>query len=157
MPTVFQGDALIFGSRRRRIRQALEIEIGRAKRFNYHVGVLILEVAETVSRGVHDHLPGVTVNVKHFRSLLREYDMVIRTNLRRYTVVLPHLEASESAPLVRDRLLATAHSQDWGAINIGLAIFPQDGVTPRELLQAAERNLTTSVELELAQEELVPA
>ena len=129
----------------KRILKALEQEICRAKRFNYYIGVLIMDVAATTPRGVHNALPGITVNVRHFRSVLRNYDTVVKTKLRRYTLILPHLEESESARLVRDRIQFTAQIQDWGAINVGVAIFPIHGMSSRELIKAAEKDLHTAL------------
>jgi GGDEF domain-containing protein len=139
----------MFGSPGGRIRRALDAEINRARRFSYHVGVLILDVSDTTPRGVHDHLPGLTVNVKRVRNLLREYDVVIKTQLRRYTVILPHLDQSESAHVVKDRLLQTAQEQNWGPINVSVAIFPEHGLNSRDLMRRAEKDLKSSVVLEL--------
>jgi len=129
----------LFGNSR--IRKALDAEIARAKRFSYYIGVLIMDVSAGTPRGVHKALPGVTVNVKHFRAMLREYDTVVKTQLRRYTVILPHLEESESARVVKERIEFTARLHDWGSINIGVAIFPIHGMSSRELIKAAEKNL----------------
>ncbi len=135
----------MFNTAKRRILKTLDAEINRAKRFGYYVGLLLVDVAEETPRGVHKHLPGVTVNVRHFRSLLREYDTVIKTKLRRYSVVLPHLEEGESIRAVKDRITFTAWTQDWGSINVGIAIFPIHGRTSRELLQAAEEDLQAAI------------
>jgi hypothetical protein len=131
----------MFDSGRARIIKSLDLEIARSKRFRNYIGVLLLDVAETTPRGVHQHLPGITVNVKHFRNLLREYDVVVKTRLRRYTVILPQLDAGESAHLVKDRILFTSRLQEWGAVNVGIAIYPVNGLTSKELLKAAEIDL----------------
>jgi hypothetical protein len=138
----------MFNTAKRRILKTLDAEISRAKRFGYYVGILLVDVAEETPRGVHKHLPGVTVNVRHFRSVLREYDTVIKTKLRRYTVVLPHLEEGESIRVVKDRITFTAWTQDWGPVNVGIAIYPTNGNTSREILQAAEKNLKEAIELQ---------
>ncbi len=131
----------MFGLKKRKLRKHLESEISRAKRFGYYIGVLLVDVAESTPRGVHKHLPGVTIYVQHFRSLLREYDIVVKTKLRRYTVILPHLNEGESANIVRERIRFTSWIKDWGAVNIGIAIFPTHGNTSRELLKIAEADL----------------
>lgn len=139
----------MFGSAGGRIRSALDAEINRAKRFTYHIGVLIVDVADSTPRGVHDYLPGMTVNVRHVRSLLREYDVVIKTQVRRYTVILPHLDLSESAHVVKNRILDTARDQNWGSVNVGVAIFPEHGLNCRDLLRRAEEDLKLMVEEEV--------
>ena len=78
--------------------------------------------------------------------------IIIKTQLRRYSVILPQLNESESARLVRDRILFTSKIHDWGSVNVGIAIFPAHGKTSRELLKAAERDLQTSLELEIEDE-----
>ncbi len=138
----------MFNMRKKKIRKSLDIEINRAKRFGYYVGVLLVDVAESTPRGVHKHLPGFTVYVRHFRSLLREYDIVLKTKLRRYTVILPHLEAGESAGVVKDRIKFTSWTRDWGSVNIGIAIYPTDGKSSKELIQTAENDLKTSIKQE---------
>ncbi|MFH1861993.1 MAG: diguanylate cyclase [bacterium] len=144
----------MFFSQKRTIKKALDREINRAKRFRYFVGILIVDVSEMTPRGVHRFLPGVTVSVRHIRSLLRNYDVVMRTKLRRYTVILPHLEASESARVVRNRILLTARLQDWDSVNVGVAIFPEHGTSSSDLIKAAEydlqNHLKTAVEPDLS-------
>lgn len=135
-----------------RIHRALDLEISRANRFGYYIGVLLLDVSETTPRGVHKHLPGLTVSVRHFRSLLRDYDIVVKAKLRRYSVILPHLNEGESANLVRDRIQFISRTQEWGPVNVGVAIFPEHGTTSRELLKAAERDLLASVKPESEEE-----
>lgn len=144
------------GTQRRRVLKALDVEINRAKLFHYYFGILILDVAETIPRGVHKHLPGVTVSVSHIQSLLRDCDAVTKTSLRRYAVILPHLEAGESADLLRDRIQFTARLHNWGTVNVGIAIFPEDGLVSRDLLRAAEKDLRESTEA-TNEEELLTA
>jgi len=103
-----------------------------------------LEVDAGVPRGVHIDLPGITVNVETIRQMLREYDIVVKTKLRRYTVILPHLEERESARIVRDRLKFTSWIKDWGEVNIGIGIYPTQGQTSKDLLKAAENDLKES-------------
>lgn len=131
-------------SGRRSAIKSLDIEISRAQRFGYYVGVLLLEVDAGVPRGVHIDLPGITVNVETIRQMLREYDIVVKTKLRRYTVILPHLEERESARIVRDRLKFTSWIKDWGEVNIGIGIYPTQGQTSKDLLKAAENDLKES-------------
>lgn len=151
----------MFGSQKRRIFKAVQGELSRARRFGYQSGVLLVEVAETTPRGIHKFLPGVTVGVHHLKSLLRRCDTVIKTRLRRYTVILPHRVAGESAEVVRDRIQETSRLREWGSVNLGIAIFPDDGLNAGDLLQAAEADLAVRVELTPEQlekeEELFPA
>ncbi|MBU0517752.1 hypothetical protein KKA00_01215 [bacterium] len=142
----------MFNSGRRRAIKSLDVEISRAKRFGYYVGILLLDVDASIPRGVHKDLPGVTVNVEHIRNLLREYDIVFKTKLRRYTVILPHLEEGESARVVRDRLKFTSWIKEWGSVNIGIAIYPVQGQSSKELFKAAERDLKDTIAEDLSEE-----
>ena len=135
----------MLGVSRRKILKSLSIELNRAKRFGYYVGVLLVDVAEVIPRGIHKHLPGLTINVHHFKSLLRDYDIVIKTRLRRYTVILPQLAEGESASVVKDRIKFTSWLKDWGPINVGVAIYPINGATSRELLKAAKTDLDVAL------------
>lgn len=126
----------MYGSRRR-IRHIIDAEIAGAERLHYAIGVLVLEVAEEVPRGVHRAVPGETLDVEHLRRWIRRSDVVERSDLRRYTILLPRTLAGDGPRAVRARLLRIAEERGWGAINIGVACHPMDGSTGAELIRAA--------------------
>lgn len=127
----------LFESSRRTIKRVLEREIERADRYYYAMGLLILELSESIPRGVHRFLPGTTIDVEHLERHLRRYDVVVKTDVRRYTALLPQTAAADGTVAVRRRLEKVAQEQGWGEVRIGVATYPQDGRTADELLQAA--------------------
>jgi hypothetical protein len=58
-------------SHRRTIRHIRDSEIAGAERFHFAVGVLVLEVAEDVPRGVHRVVPSETPDVEHLERCVR--------------------------------------------------------------------------------------
>lgn len=131
----------MFTSRRNKIKKMLDSEINRALRFEFSVGILELEVKEKFASGVHHLLPGATINVESLRSQLRAYDHVESTSVRRYTVMLPSIKTLDDAEIVRKRLSRTAEQESWGAVNIGIAVYPYDGSTAEEILLKAREDL----------------
>ncbi|OGL39613.1 MAG: hypothetical protein A2149_02160 [Candidatus Schekmanbacteria bacterium RBG_16_38_11] len=130
-----------FTSSKRTMKKNLASELSRAKRFNYKTGLLILDVKTAVPRGVHNFLPGRTIDVESLQSKLREYDQVIKMNFRRYKVILSQIAADEDSETIKKRLLATAAEMKWGEIRIGVASYPKDGETAEELIKAAEKDM----------------
>jgi hypothetical protein len=127
----------MFSSRLKKIEKLLDGEINRAQRFQYCVGILELEVSHKHSEGIHHLLPGTTLEVEHIRSKIRAYDHVEKTNVRRFTVMLPNIFHLQDAEIVRKRILNTAQKENWGTVNIGIAVYPFDGDNSQEILKKA--------------------
>jgi len=134
----------MFGSGKKHLRRLLDGEINRAQRFDYSIGLLELEVKEKFSEGIHHLLPGTTLNVTKIRSQLRSYDHVENTAVRRFTVILPNIRHLNEADVVRSRIRRTADQQHWGAVNIGIAVYPFDGDNAEEILRKAETDMKRS-------------
>ena len=131
----------MFGSGKNHLRRLLDGEINRAQRFDYSIGLLELEVKVKFSENIHHLLPGTTLNVTKIRSQLRAYDHVENTAVRHFTVILPNIHNLNEADIVRARIRRTADQERWGAVNIGLAVFPFDGDNAEEILRKAELDL----------------
>lgn len=84
---------------------------------------------------MHRFLPGMTVDVEHLELHLRKYDVVVKTDVRRYTVILPQTGAVDGPEAVRRRLEKVTQEQGWGVVRIGVATYPHDAQTAEELLQ----------------------
>ena len=131
----------MFGSRQKKLEKLLDGEINRAQRFEYSIGILELEVKEKFSEGVHHMLPGTTLDVEHIKSQLRSYDLVENTDVQRFTVMLPNIDHLDDVEMVRKRIRQTADAERWGAVNIGIAVYPFDGETAAEILDKALKNM----------------
>lgn len=131
----------MFGSHLSKLKKLLTSEINRAERFQYSIGIMELEVKENISNGVHHLLPGTTLDVEHISSKFRSYDHVEKTAARRYTVMLPNISTFEETEIVRLRTLETAASENWGTVNIGIAVYPFDGENAEEILNKAMKNM----------------
>ena len=125
----------------KKIRKLLDSEINRAQRFEYSIGLLELEVKDKFSEGVHHMLPGTTLNVEMLKGQLRSYDHVENTNVRRYTVMLPNIATLDDVEIVRKRIRRTAEHERWGAVNIGIAVYPFDGENADAILKKALADL----------------
>jgi hypothetical protein len=112
----------------------------RAERFHFAVGALLLEVAEEVPRGVHRVVPGETLDVEHLERYVRSYDVVEKTDVHRYTILLPQTLAGDGPRAVRARLLRIADQRGWGRVTIGVACHPMEDSTGVELIRVAAAN-----------------
>ncbi len=131
----------MFASKIARLQKLLSSEINRAQRFQYCIGVLELEIPEKKADGAHHLLPGTTLDVEHISSKFRAYDHVERTDALRYTVMLPSLNSLDEVKIVRKRIKEIAAGENWGAVNIGIAVYPFDGETAEEILLKARDKL----------------
>ena len=131
----------MFGSRQKKLEKLLNGEINRAQRFEYSIGLLELEVKEKFSEGVHHLLPGTTLDVEHIKSQLRSYDHVENTDVQRFSVMLPNIDHLEDVEMVRKRIKQTAEEERWGAVNIGIAVYPFDGGTAAEIITKALKDM----------------
>jgi hypothetical protein len=130
----------MFGSNWKKVEKLLNSEINRARRFQFAIGILELEVQEKFAQGIHYLLPGATINIELLKGEIRAYDQVIKTAIRRFSVVLPSIKTSTDADVVRKRILDTAQREQWGAVNIGIAVYPFDGDNAHEILKKARRD-----------------
>ena len=120
--------------------RSIEEEIHRSKRFGYQFGVLIVEVNNSVPRGLSRVMPGKTVSFHVLERNLRGYDRIIGPDMRRYYVILPQTDP-EGVRTVRERLARLAGEQNWGDISIGSAIYPDHGLKAKALLDRANADL----------------
>lgn len=114
--------------------KAIEKEISRSKRYGYHFGVLVLQVDNSIPRGLSKTLPGRTISYHVLESHLRYHDCLMLSNFfRTYFIILPQTP-DFGVLAVKRRLNKLAHEKSWGPIRIGSAAYPEDSDDPKELL-----------------------
>ena len=133
------------------LERRLAAEVARARRYNRPLSVVFFDVRGLKAvNDLHGHGAGDRL-LREVGALLsassREHDVVGRIGGDECVVVLPEDDGAGAAAF-RDRVYA---SLPRARANVGLrtawdltsgaATFPQDGETPRELLDAADRRL----------------
>ncbi len=129
----------------------LAAEVGRARRYNRPVSVVFFDVRGLKQvNDLHGHGAGDRL-LREVGALLnatsRDHDVCGRIGGDECVVVLPEDDGA-GAEAFRDRVHASLPqaranlglTTDWD-LTSGVATFPQDGETPRELLDAADRRL----------------
>jgi len=133
---------LWFGNRTHKFRlkkeiKAIDKEISRSKRFGFHFGVLVLQVDNSIPRGLSKTLPGRTISYHVVESHLRYCDSIMLGNFfRTYYIILPQT-TKFGAKAVKGRLTRFAREKNWGPLAVGAAFFPEDSDDPRELIELA--------------------
>ncbi len=131
--------------RRHSTKNILTSEINRAHRFNYEVGVLVVEITGSPKKGIHKLLPGVPLSLESFIPRLRNYDYAERSSFHRYTIFLPQT-GIRGAEAVVDRMRELASNMGWVDVKMGAAFFPEDGDDAEVLLKQARLRLSESKE-----------
>ena len=120
---------------------ALEInsineEISRSKRFGFNLGILVVELNNSVPRGLSKVMPGKTISFHVLEKHIRAYDKVIGPFLRRYYIILPQTDKN-GVSAVKQRVYRLAKEHNWGDVLIGTAVYPEHGESPKALLDKA--------------------
>lgn len=131
---------------------ALRKEIGRAERFEEGFSIIMLDVDGLKEyNDVHGHLrgSGVIRRVAHIVSdKLRSIDMLCKYGGDEFVVILPRTK-KEGAALAAERIRDCIDSHAFvgqdvtGNItaSMGIASFPEDGVTVEQLISSADKAL----------------
>jgi len=137
---------------RRRFQEELSLQLALARRYGTRGALLFLDLDDFKS--VNDSLGHRTGDellislARLLRERLRESDLLARLGGDEFAVVLPHVDGNQ-AQVLAGRLLETirhhsitAKGQSIGiTASIGIALFPEYGVTIEELLAHADRAL----------------
>lgn len=131
--------------RKHSTKNILALELNRARRHKYDVGVLVVEIVGPPKKGIHKLLPGVPLSLESFIPRLRGYDYAQRSGFHRYTIFLPQTDI-RGAEAVVGRVRELASNMGWINIRMGAAFFPQDGDDAEVLLEQARLRLSESKE-----------
>ncbi len=127
----------------------LERAVAHAERNNSPVGVLYLDLDRF--KDINDtfgHSAGDLVlqeTARRLEAASRKEDTVARLAGDEFAILLPHVRVADDVVMVANRILRSvtepltiAGQRVRGAGSVGVAVFPQDGMTPAELLAAAD-------------------
>ena len=138
--------------------ERLDEEISRAYRDHYHVAVLLVNI--NLPEGVDKYIRMVRMDdvmynaAQAMRKSVRKMDVLARFGETSFAVVLPH--TAGHAAVVAERLseIVSAIEIESGrkSVNLGataqtgIALYPSDASTGRELLSMAAQNMGLSLE-----------
>ncbi|MDG9672943.1 diguanylate cyclase [Micromonospora sp. DH14] len=135
----------------RYLRESIRREVERASRFGRMLSVLALDLDRFKDvNDTYGHAAGDTVLAEFARRVrgeIREVDLAFRQGGEEFVLLLPETDA-RGAAIVAERLGAAvrdtpiAVEADAGpvlvTVSVGIAVFPDNGSTGREVLEAAD-------------------
>ncbi len=127
----------------------LKQEIKQAKREKRNLAVMFIDLdrfKEINDTYGHDYGDKVLETIsKRLKSSLRESDIVARLGGDEFGVILPIISKPEDAAIIAEKILKQVQKpvivkgkEFLLTTSIGIAVFPEDGKTPEELLKAAD-------------------
>jgi diguanylate cyclase (GGDEF)-like protein/PAS domain S-box-containing protein len=130
-------------------RDRLDMAISQAKRRNSRVGLMYLDIDRfKLVNDTYGHAEGDEL-LKQFtqrvRNCLRVSDTMSRQGGDEFTVLLPDIAQVESAQTIAEKITSelrlpfhVAGKEFRTTASIGIALYPDDGLTPEELLRNAD-------------------
>lgn len=143
---------------RERLREALQLELARARRARAGCAVLLSGVDRiddlTAALGPEAGDMAISAFAELLRQTCRDTDVIGRLEGGRFGIVLAGSDA-RGAQLAADRLLAELHARGANlsaaprplSASIGIAVFPVDGFSADELLENASAALSEAKRL----------
>lgn len=131
----------------RRLTAGLQAEIERCERTRRPFGLLLLDLDGL--KKINDrfgHLVGsraICRVAEHLRQTCRTLDTPARFGGDEFAVLLPEtdeVEAGQAATRIMERLRLDTEPPPI-SVSLGVAMYPRDGITPENLLEAADRAL----------------
>jgi diguanylate cyclase (GGDEF)-like protein len=145
-------DGLTGLTNRRAFDQIFDIEIARAVRYTHSLALIMIDIDSfKVFNDTYGH-PAGDERIKAIASILlanvRNPDIAARYGGEEFVIILPHTDKAD-ATILAERLRESAEAQApekatpntpiaGYTISLGVASFPEDGMTSAELLFAAD-------------------
>ncbi|MGC4745632.1 diguanylate cyclase [Micromonospora sp. DT201] len=135
----------------RYLRESIRREVERASRFGRMLSVLALDLDRFKDvNDTYGHAAGDTVLAefaRRMRAEIREVDLAFRQGGEEFVLLLPETDA-RGAAIVADRLGAAVRETPIAVeayagpvvvtVSVGIAVYPDNGSTGREVLEAAD-------------------
>lgn len=122
------------------IMKRLKTEIKRAERFQYKVGLIILEFTQQSPRKIQTSLQSVLPE-ESIKKETREYDLIYKLDRNKFFLALPFQTDKDIVPVIGSRLKDISIARKWGQFKIGISLYPDDGSIMEELLEASMKKL----------------
>ncbi len=120
----------------------IEDEISRSKRFNFSFSVFVIDVSHDTPRGISTLMPGKTISFRVMRKYIRGYDKLFGPFFRRYYIILPQTDRN-GVNALKQRIYKLGEEHNWGDLNIGEAVYDEDGKSAQALLDTAISRLSS--------------
>lgn len=134
------------------LEEHLDMELARAQRSRMHAAVILLDLDNF--KRINDSLGHVAGNellrsvALRLKSCLRSNDIIVRYGDDEFTIVVSELHSAENLLPVMHKLrsalecpISVAGQEVFAGFSAGIAICPNDGITPLDLLQNADAAL----------------
>jgi diguanylate cyclase (GGDEF)-like protein len=138
----------------RYFQEQLQREIKRAKRYRHPLSLIMLDIDHFKKYNDyygHPRGDGILKKMAHIlKSTIRETDIVARYGGEEFSVILPETGKPEVKEVARKILEAIGKEEFCGeeilpggkfTVSCGIAVFPDDAVTPQDLIDRADQAL----------------
>jgi len=117
--------------------EALDIEIYRAERAGRSVGLMLLQLSVPITANLLALLSGKILSIQPIKNNVRKSDSVKQLSYKMYSILLTETMNEEGPNIVKERFRAEAETHGWQDFKIGIASYPEDGKTGKELFNRA--------------------